>query len=448
MSNQYDYLVIGGGSGGIASANRAASYGAKVAVIENNRLGGTCVNRGCVPKKIMWYAANYAESFHDIGDYGFSHQTVDFDWAKLVAHREAYIHRLNGIYETNLGNNKVEIIQGMARFVDAHTVVVGDHHYQAEHILIATGGYPTVPNIEGAELGITSDGFFELKTQPKNVAVVGAGYIAVELAGVLQGLGSKVQLLVRRNAPLRNFDHTIGEALVKAIDDQGIELVTQATPKKLEQSDQGLNLYLEDGRTLGSLDQVIWAIGRSPATDKLALEKAGLSTNQRGFIETDEYQNADADNIYAVGDVTGRIALTPVAIAAGRRLADRLFNSQSGAKLDYNTVPTVIFSHPPIGTVGLTEAQAREQFVDDVKTYTSTFTPLRNGITEHKPKCTIKLVVVGDEEKVVGLHAIGEGSDELLQGFAVAIKMGATKADFDNTVAIHPTTAEEVVTLR
>ena len=445
---QYDFLVIGGGSGGIAAANRAASYGARVALIENDRLGGTCVNRGCVPKKIMWYGAGYAESFNEAKDYGFSHQGVDFDWASLVSRREAYIHRLNSIYETNLDKNKVDIIRGIGKFVDAHTVAVDDEHYQAEHILIATGGYPSIPDVEGAEHGITSDGFFELEALPKHVAVVGAGYIAVELAGMLQGLGSQVHLLVRRHAPLRNFDQTISEALVKAIEEQGIDLVTQATPSHLSRKDDQLTLTLEDGREIEGLDKVIWAIGRSPATNSLALENAGLSANKRGFIDTDEYQNTDADNIYAVGDVTGRIALTPVAIAAGRRLADRLFNNQVEAKLDYNTIPTVVFSHPAIGTVGLTEAQAREQFGDEVKVYTSSFTPLRNGITNHKPKCTIKLIVTDKEEKVVGLHAIGEGSDELLQGFAVAIKMGATKADFDNTVAIHPTTAEEIVTLR
>lgn len=448
MATQYDYLVIGGGSGGIASANRAASYGARVAVIENDRLGGTCVNRGCVPKKIMWYASNYAEAFREAKDYGFETSKPGFNWGKLIERREAYIHRLNGIYETNLDKNKVDIISGMGAFVDANTVAVNGHNYSAKHILIATGGYPAVPEIEGAELGITSDGFFELTEQPKNVAVVGAGYISVELAGMLQGMGSKVQLLVRRDSPLRNFDHTMVATLVTAIKDQGIDLVTQATPTKLSKNGASLSLELEDGRLLNDLDTVIWAIGRHPATQSLALSNADLNTDNRGFIETNEYQETSVKNIYAVGDITGRAALTPVAIAAGRRLSDRLFDNQSKAKLHYDTIPTVVFSHPPIGTVGLTEAEARKKYADDIKIYQSTFTPLRNGMTNNKPKATFKLIVTGKNERVIGCHVIGEGADELLQGFAVAMKMGATKADFDNTVAIHPTAAEELVTLR
>jgi len=448
LAIQYDLLVIGGGSGGIATANRAASYGARVALIENDRLGGTCVNRGCVPKKIMWYASAYAEAFHEAQDYGFSHSDISFDWNKLVTRREAYIRRLNDIYQSGLDKNKVDVIHGSGSFIDAQTVAVDSARYTAEHILIATGGYPNVPHIEGAELGITSDGFFELTEQPKNVAVIGAGYIAVELAGMLKGLGSAVQLLVRRDTPLRNFDHTISKALVEAITAQGINLVTQATPVRVSKDGQSLTIELADKRQLTGIDTVIWAIGRRPASQSLGLDKAGVHTNQHGFIITNEYQETKVKGIYAVGDITGRAALTPVAIAAGRRLADRLFNHQQEAKLDYDTIPTVVFSHPPIGTVGLSEEQAREQYGDAIKVYLSSFTPLRHGITDHKPKCTMKLIVTGDNEKVIGCHVIGEGADELLQGFAVAIKMGATKTDFDNTVAIHPTAAEELVTLR
>jgi len=448
LATQYDYLVIGGGSGGIASANRAASYGARVAVIEYDRLGGTCVNRGCVPKKIMWYGSGYAQAFDEAKDYGFDSPKPTFDWSKLVERRETYIRRLNDIYKSGLDKNKVDSIVGTGRFVDANTVDVDGTQYSANHILIATGGYPAVPEIEGAELGITSDGFFELTEQPKNVVVVGAGYIAVELAGMLQGMGSNVKLVVRRDSPLRSFDHTISEALVKAIKDQGIELLTQATPSKLSKKDGSLTLELKDGRQLNSLDTVIWAIGRYPATESLNLANAGLIPNSRGFIETNEFQKTGVNNIYAVGDVTGRAALTPVAIAAGRRLSDRLFNNQSEVKLNYDTIPTVVFSHPPIGTVGLTEAEARKKYGNNINIYQSTFTPLRNGITENKPKATFKLIVTGESERVIGCHIIGEGADELLQGFAVAMKMGATKADFDNTIAIHPTTAEELVTLR
>lgn len=447
MATHYDLIVIGGGSGGIAAANRAASYGARVALIERDRLGGTCVNRGCVPKKVMWYAAGYAEAFTQAKDYGFDNKVPSFDWKTLVTRREAFIKRLNDIYQNNLNKNKVDVIHGSARFVNTHTVAVGADEYSADHVLIATGGYPTLPNIEGAELGISSDGFFQLTEQPKHVAIVGAGYIAVELAGMLSGLGSKVTLLAKTNELLRNFDATISLALTNAMKDQNIELLTQTTVKKLSRNAASLQLELEDGRQLDGPDCVIWAIGRQPASNNLDLQKASVATNQLGFIETDEYQETGVKGVYAVGDVTGRPALTPVAIAAGRRLADRLFGKQPHAKLDYHTIPTVVFSHPPIGAIGLTEAQARACYGDKIKIYNSNFTPLRHGITEHKLKCTMKLIVTGDEEKVIGLHVIGESADELLQGFAVAIKMGATKRDFDNTVAIHPTSAEEFVTL-
>ncbi|WP_409026194.1 glutathione-disulfide reductase [Gallibacterium anatis] len=447
---EYDYIAIGGGSGGIASINRAASYGQKCAIIEAKYLGGTCVNVGCVPKKVMWYGAQIAEAINLYApDYGFDVTVNQFDFAKLRESREAYIDRIHQSYERVLGNNKVDVIRGFAKFVDAHTVEVNGELIKAKHILIATGGRPSHPNIEGAKYGIDSDGVFALKALPKRVAVVGAGYIAVELSGVLHSLGVETHLFVRKHAPLRNFDPLIVETLVETINNEGPTLHTQAIPQKVVKNDDGsLTLFLEDGRSQ-TVDCLVWAIGRVPMTDQLNLEAAGVKTNSKGFIEVDKYQNTNVQGIYAVGDNTGAVELTPVAVAAGRRLSERLFNNKPTEHLDYNLIPTVVFSHPPIGTVGLTEPQAIEQYgTENVKVYKSTFTSMYTAVTQHRQPCRMKLVCAGPEEKIVGLHGIGFGVDEMIQGFAVAIKMGATKKDFDNTVAIHPTGSEEFVTMR
>ncbi|WP_312816933.1 glutathione-disulfide reductase [Atlantibacter subterraneus] len=450
MTRHYDYLAIGGGSGGIASINRAAMYGKKCALIEAKELGGTCVNVGCVPKKVMWHAAQIAEAIHLYGpDYGFDTTVNHFDWKKLVASRTAYIDRIHTSYETVLKKNIVDVIRGFARFVDAHTVEVNGETITADHILIATGGRPSIPSIPGAEYGINSDGFFELDAMPKRVAVVGAGYIAVEIAGVVNALGADTHLFVRKHAPLRNFDPLIVETLVEVINTEGPTLHTQAIPKAVvKNADGSLTLQLEDGRS-ETVDFLIWAIGREPANDTFNLEATGVKTNEKGYIVVDKFQNTSVDGIYAVGDNTGAVELTPVAVAAGRRLSERLFNNKPEEHLDYTNVPTVVFSHPPIGTVGLTEPQAREQYGDDqVKVYKSSFTAMYTAVTSHRQLCRMKLVCVGPEEKIVGIHGIGFGMDEILQGFAVALKMGATKKDFDNTVAIHPTAAEEFVTMR
>lgn len=447
---EYDYIAIGGGSGGIASINRAASYGQKCAIIEAKYLGGTCVNVGCVPKKVMWYGAQIAEAINLYApDYGFDVTVNQFDFAKLRESREAYIDRIHQSYERVLGNNKVDVIRGFAKFVDAHTVEVNGELIKAKHILIATGGRPSHPNIEGAEYGIDSDGVFALKTLPKRVAVVGAGYIAVELSGVLHSLGVETHLFVRKHAPLRNFDPLIVETLVEIMNSEGATLHTHAIPQKVVKNDDGsLTLFLEDGHSQ-TVDCLVWAIGRVPMTDQLNLEAAGVKTNSKGFIEVDKYQNTNVQGIYAVGDNTGAVELTPVAVAAGRRLSERLFNNKPTEHLDYNLIPTVVFSHPPIGTVGLTEPQAIEQYgAENVKVYKSTFTSMYTAVTQHRQPCRMKLVCAGPEEKIVGLHGIGFGVDEMIQGFAVAIKMGATKKDFDNTVAIHPTGSEEFVTMR
>ncbi|HHE3467930.1 glutathione-disulfide reductase [Pasteurella multocida] len=451
MTKHYDYLVIGGGSGGIASINRAASYGKKCAIIEAKALGGTCVNVGCVPKKVMWYGAQIAEAIHQYApDYGFDLQVNKFDFAKLVESRQAYISRIHTSYHNVLAKNNVDVIQGFAKFVNANTVEVNGEHITADHILIATGGRPSRPAIPGAEYGIDSDGVFALSELPKRVAVVGAGYIAVELAGVMNSFGVKTHLFVRQHAPLRHFDPLIVDTLLEVIQQDGIQLHTQAIPQEVvKNADGSLTIKLEDGRSQ-EVDCLIWAIGRHPATDTINLEASGVETNARGFVKVDKYQNTNVKGIYAVGDIIeGGIELTPVAVAAGRRLSERLFNNKPNEHLDYNLVPTVVFSHPPIGTIGLTELKAIEQYGEEnVKVYKSSFTPMYSAVTQHRQPCRMKLVCVGKEEKIVGLHGIGFGVDEMIQGFAVAIKMGATKADFDNTVAIHPTGSEEFVTMR
>ena len=451
MSKHYDYIAIGGGSGGIASINRAASYGKKCAIIEAKHLGGTCVNVGCVPKKVMFYGAQIAEAInHYAPDYGFDVTLNKFDFAKLVESRQAYISRIHTSYNNVLAKNNVDVINGFAKFVNANTVEVNGEQITADHILIATGGRPSRPDIKGAEYGIDSDGVFALNALPKRVAVVGAGYIAVELAGVLNSLGAETHLFVRQNTPIRSFDPLIIDTLVEVLTQDGITLHSKAIPQEvIKNADGSLTLKLEDGRET-VVDTLVWAIGREPATDKINLAVTGVATNERGFIKVDKYQNTNVKGIYAVGDIIeGGIELTPVAVAAGRRLSERLFNNKPTEHLDYNLVPTVVFSHPPIGTIGLTEPKAVEQYgAENVKVYKSSFTPMYSAVTQHRQPCRMKLVCVGKDEKIVGLHGIGFGVDEMIQGFAVAVKMGATKADFDNTVAIHPTGSEEFVTMR
>lgn len=446
----YDYIAIGGGSGGIASVNRAASYGKKCAIIEAKALGGTCVNVGCVPKKVMWYGAQIAEAIKHYGpDYGFDTTINQFSWSKLIESRTAYIDRIHQSYDRVLTNNQVDVIQGYATFVDGKTLSVNGEKYSADHILIAVGGEPEIPEIPGAEYGITSDGFFALTEQPKRVAVVGAGYIACEIAGVLHSLGSEVHQFIRKETPLRSFDPLIINTLMEVIKQEGQQLHPNSIPKAvIKNSDGSLELQLENGHKQ-IVDCLIWAIGRKPATDKLNLAVTGVKVNHSGFIEVDKYQNTNISGIYSVGDDTGAIALTPVAVAAGRRLSERLFNNKPNEHLDYTNIPTVIFTHPPIGTVGLTEQQAIETYgSDNIKTYQSSFTAMYTAVTTHRQPCKMKLVCAGKEQKIVGIHGIGYGMDEILQGFAVALKMGATKQDFDNTVAIHPTAAEEFVTMR
>lgn len=442
----FDLLVIGGGSGGLAVAEKAAQFGKKVAIIEAWKLGGTCVNNGCVPKKVMWYAANLAHAVDDAADFGIEAKRGATDWHKLVSGRENYIANINRFWDGYVDDLQMTHIPGYGRFVDSHTVEVDGQHYQAEHIVIATGGQPIVPPVPGAELGITSDGFFELQQQPKKVAVIGGGYIGVELGGVLRALGSEVTLVTLDDRILNLFDPMISDVLHDEMIKQGIEVHTDYQVTGLSQAENGI-VVNSPNADLGGFDQVIWAVGRRANTAHLNLHAAGVEVFQNGVIPVDEFENTNVAGIYAIGDITGRVQLTPVAIAAGRRLAERLFNNKPEMKMDYSNIPSVVFSHPPIATVGLTEQQAMEKHCG-ITIYQSDFTPMRYALSDHGTTTALKLICAGKEEKVVGIHIIGDSADEMLQGFAVAVKMGATKADFDNTVAIHPGSAEELVTMK
>lgn len=451
MPQFFDYICLGAGSGGIASANRAALHGANVLLVEAKHVGGTCVNVGCVPKKVMWFGAHVAEAIYLYAkDYGFDLNVKQFNWDLLVKSREAYIGRIHSAYERGFVSNGVTLLNGFGRFVNNNTIEVNGAHYCADHILIATGGAPIIPNIPGASYGIDSDGFFALRAQPKRVAVVGAGYIAVELAGVMHALGTETHLFVRKHAPLRNFDPILYETLIENMAMEGPSLHIHSNAQSVKKnSDGGLTLHLDNGENY-EIDTLIWAVGRAPSTKNIGLENTDVKLDRKGYVIVDEQQNTTANGIYCVGDcMSGGVELTPVAVKAGRLLSERLFNNVLEAKVDYSQIPTVVFSHPVIGTLGLTESEAYSHYgKENVKIYTASFTAMYTAVTSHRQPCKMKLVCVGKEEKVVGVHGIGHGMDEILQGFAVAVKMGATKADFDAALAIHPTSAEEFVTMR
>ena len=449
MSDQaFDLISIGGGSGGLACAQRAAEFGAKAAVIEPHRLGGTCVNVGCVPKKVMWNAASIALGLADAGDYGFDVTVAGNDWPALKRKRDAYVLRLNGIYERTLANKGVSLVRGAARFLGKDTVEVNGERMKARHIVIATGGKPVVPNLPGAEHGIVSDGFFSLERRPKRVAIVGSGYVACELAGAFHELGSEVELFIRKDHVLTSFDAMLGKSLMRETRDHGMTIHQHVVPASVREREGRKTLRAADGREFPDFDCVLWAVGRSANVAGLDLRRAGVAVDDCDFVVTDGFQNTNVPGIYAIGDVTGRAALTPVAIAAGRRLSDRLFGGKADRRLEYSMIPTVVFTHPPIGTVGASEAEARAQYGDAVRVYVADFTPMYHALTARKTRTDMKLVCVGPEQRIIGCHIIGTGADEMLQGFAVAIRMGATKRDFDDTVAIHPTSAEELVTMR
>lgn len=453
-NNCSDIFVIGGGSGGLATARRAASYGAKAGLVEaSHRLGGTCVNVGCVPKKVMWYTAEVADGIRHASSYGFGSEAEDkkiadnFNWPYLKQKRDAYIKRLNGIYDRNLTNDKVDYHEGHASFVDPHTLEItkedgSKYQIKSKKIVISVGGVPTVPTEEqvpGAKYGITSDGFFELEEQPKRVAVVGAGYIAVELAGVFNSLNSETHLLIRTEHVLRTFDPMLSDVLVPWMEHTGMHVHKNSGVEKVEKTATGLKLT---GKNIDvEVDCLIWAIGRHSNVAGLGLENAGVEVNKKNDIPVNEYQETNVPDVYALGDVAGKALLTPVAIAAGRRLSNRLFGppQYKNDKLDYDNIPSVVFSHPTIGSVGLSEPDARKKYGDDdIKVYKTSFRAMSNAMLDEDAKqpTSYKMVCQGKDEKVVGLHLIGEGSDEMLQGFAVAVKMGAKKQDFDDTVAI------------
>jgi glutathione reductase (NADPH) len=444
----FDLISVGGGSGGLACAQRAAEFGAKAAVIEPNRLGGTCVNVGCVPKKVMWNAANVALALGDAKDYGFEVDVRGNDWTALKQKRDAYVLRLNGIYERNLATKGVAYVRGAARFVDKNSIEVNGMRLTARHIVIATGGRAIVPKLPGADLGITSDGFFALERQPKRVAIVGSGYVACELAGVFQELGSQVEMFTRKEHLLMSFDSMLGKSLMREMRERGATIHPHLVPASVSETAGLKILTTADGREYAGFDCLLWAVGRRANVAALDLGKAGVALDDCEYVVTDGFQNTNVPGVYAIGDVTGRAALTPVAIAAGRRLSDRLFGGKADRRLEYSMIPTVVFTHPPIGTVGASEAEARAQYGDAVKVYVADFTPMYHALTERKTHTDMKLVCVGPEQRIVGCHIIGTGADEMLQGFAVAIRMGATKRDFDDTVAIHPSSAEELVTMR
>ncbi|CUM68365.1 uncharacterized protein PRCAT00006087001 [Priceomyces carsonii] len=483
ISSKYDYLVIGGGSGGVASARRASSYGAKVLLVEANfnKLGGTCVNVGCVPKKVMWHAADLADKRHHLKSYGLSDtedkvKFGDFNWNLIKQKRDAYVHRLNGIYARNLQKEKVDYLFGFAKFInsdgDVEVTLTGEQEipfldkgktyqkdekvvFSADKILVATGGYAIIPpSIEGSELGITSDGFFDLEQQPQKVAVVGAGYIGVELSGMFQSFGSETNLIIRGETVLRSFDEAIQDSVTNYYSDKlGVKIHKLSQVEKVEGSKEGKKkVHLTNGEVL-EVDTLLWTIGRKSLLD-FGLKHVGLELNEKHQIVVDEYQQTSNPKIFSLGDVVGKVELTPVAIAAGRRLSNRLFSGKkefANDKLDYNNIPSVIFSHPEAGTIGLTTQEAKKKYGEEnIKIYQSKFNSMYYAMMDSddfKSPTLYKIIVAGPEEKVVGLHIIGDSSAEILQGFGVAIKMGATKKDFDNCVAIHPTSAEELVTM-
>ncbi len=448
MTKNYDLIAIGAGSGGLSVAERASRHGARCAIVESGELGGTCVNRGCVPKKVMWHAAALGHALHDARDYGFHIERHGHDWRQLAQARARYVAGIERWYHTYLADNEIDLIRGRARFLDRRTVDVEGERYAANHVVLATGSRPDVPDVHGAELGITSDGFFELEARPARVAIVGAGYIAVELAGMLNALGSDVTMLVRGEQILKSFDAMLREAVMEEMLADGVNILSGLRVASLERQEGCITVCESNGQRLSGFDAVIWATGRSPNVEELDLEAAGLATDPAGHVPADELQDTNVEGIHALGDVTGRYPLTPVAIAAGRRLADRLFGGHPQRRLPYENIPTVVFAHPPLGTIGLTEDEARAAHGDAVKVYQTRFTPMYHVLTERQRHACMKLVTVGVHEKIVGCHIFGPGADEMLQGFAVAVRMGARKSDFDDTVAIHPTSAEELVTLR
>lgn len=443
----FDLFVIGAGSGGVRAARVASGYGAKVAIAEESRVGGTCVIRGCVPKKLLVYGAHFAEDFEDASAYGWTLPgEPSFSWKTLIANKDAEIDRLNGIYHKLLAGSNVELFEYRATFKDAHTVIVGDREVTAERILIAVGGHATKPDIPGAEHAITSNEAFYLEDLPKRVVVVGGGYIAVEFAGIFAGLGSQVTQLYRSEQILRGFDNDIRNHLAEEIVKKGIDLRVNTNVTAIEKlSDGSLSLTLTDGSTMEA-DQVMFATGRAPNTVGLGLENAGVEIDERGAVKINQGLQTSAENIYAVGDVTDRVQLTPVAIKEGMSFADSIYGGKPW-HMTYQAIPTAVFSQPPVGTVGLSEEEARAKG-GEVVIYKSTFKPMRHTLSGRDEKTLMKLIVDKTTDVVLGAHMVGPDAAEIIQGIGIAVRMGATKAQFDQTVAVHPSAAEEFVTMR
>ncbi len=441
----YDFFVIGGGSGGVRAARIAGGHGAKVAVAEERYLGGTCVNVGCVPKKLLVYASHFGEDFEDAAGFGWSVGERRFDWAQLIANKNNEIGRLNEVYARMLGGSGVEVFDGHAHLVDAHTVAIGEQTYSAEYILVAVGGWPVKPDVPGAEHAITSNEAFFLDDLPERVVVVGGGYIAVEFAGIFHGLGARVTQLYRGPMFLRGFDEDVRATLAEEMAKKGIELCFNANIAGIEQADGALRATLEDGATIDA-DCIMYATGRAPLTANIGLENAGVALNAKGAVVVDEYSKTSVDNIYAVGDVTDRVNLTPVAIREGHAVADTVFGGRP-TRADHADVPSAVFSQPSIGMVGLTEDQARETY-GAVDVYRSHFRAMKHTLSGRDEKTLMKLIVERETDRVVGVHMVGPDAGEIIQGIGIAVKCGATKAQFDATVGIHPTAAEEFVTMR
>ncbi|MFJ1340727.1 glutathione-disulfide reductase [Pseudomonas caricapapayae] len=447
MAYDFDLFVIGAGSGGVRAARFAAGFGAKVAVAESRYLGGTCVNVGCVPKKLLVYGAHFADDFEQAAGFGWSLEDAQFDWGQLIANKNREIERLNGIYRNLLVNSGVTLLEGHAKLTGAHEVEIDGQRYSAEHILIATGGWPQIPDIPGKELAISSNEAFFLKDLPKRVLVVGGGYIAVEFAGIFQGLGAKTSLLYRGELFLRGFDGAVRTHLKEELEKRGMDLQFNSDIQRIERQDDGsLKATLKDGRELVA-DCVFYATGRRPMLDNLGLENTGVELDPRGFIRVDELYQTTEPSILAIGDVIGRVQLTPVALAEGMAVARRLFKPEQYRPVDYQNIPTAVFSQPPIGTVGLTEEQALEQG-HKVQIFESRFRPMKLTLTEVQEKTLMKLVVDADTDRVLGCHMVGPDAGEIIQGLGIALKAGATKQQFDETIGVHPTAAEEFVTLR
>lgn len=441
---QYDLIVIGGGSGGIAGARRAASYGAKVAVCEKAHLGGTCVNLGCVPKKLFYYASEFSEYFKDAKNFGWDIDLKKFNWNRLVDNKNTEISRLNGIYKKLLSDSGIDLIKGSAKFVSGNEVSVGDKKISAKKILIATGGYPFVPDIPGKEYAVTSDDMFFLKKLPKKIIIVGGGFIALEFAFIMKGFGCDVTMLVRGNSILRNFDNDISDFLTKEIQKKGIDLQVDVEIKSIEK--KGDSLIANSNNREFLADIILYATGRKPSTGNIGLENTEVKLNDNGTVKVDDYSKTTANNIFAVGDITCSMALTPVAINAARAFSDSEFGGNK-RKMNYNNIPAAVFTQPSVGTVGLTEKEAREEHAK-VKIYKTSFRALKNNISKNDTKEFMKIIVSEKTDKVLGVHIVGKDAAEIIQLVAVAINCGATKQQFDETIGVHPTAAEELVTMR